>query len=93
MKYSDMNLEEPITGDKYQVQVKSQACLSEFTEYAKNFDAKLFRKLYFVVHSPTKDLKSHPRRSLEHAELVLTDRLAKMTIDAGLVGWLMKKVR
>src|SRR5271157_3167918 len=35
MKYVDLELEEPITGDLYQVQVKSRASRTEYKEYAK----------------------------------------------------------
>ncbi|MBU1662903.1 MAG: hypothetical protein KKD28_15705 [Chloroflexi bacterium] len=56
MKYSDIELEEPITGDLYQVQIKSQATVCEFDEYAQKFSRDSFRKLYFVVHSPDEQL-------------------------------------
>ncbi len=45
MKYVDMELEDPITGDRYQVQVKSQSTLQEFNEYSKKFSEREYRKL------------------------------------------------
>jgi hypothetical protein len=37
MKFVDMELEEPITGEMYQVQVKSDATIANFREYAEQF--------------------------------------------------------
>lgn len=92
MKYMDLELKEPITGDLYQVQVKSKADLNEFQGYEHQFPSGRFRKLYFVVHSPSPNLNNHkPNR--ENIEIVLPNRLAEMVVDAGLVSWVMDKVR
>lgn len=91
MKYVDLELEEPVTGDLYQVRVKSRATLSEFKEYANGFSTSAFRKLYFVVHSPIGDWSDCPRR--ENIELILPERLARMVIEFGLINWLVKKIR
>jgi len=93
MKYSDMELEEPITGYLYQVQVKSQATANEFEEYAQNFPHGSFRKLYFVVHSPDEKLTSYLDGMYSDVELILPGRLAKMVVDFGLTGWLLNKIR
>jgi hypothetical protein len=53
MKYADIELEEPITGDLYQVQVKSRADAAEFQAYADEFTGVGYRRLYFVVHTPS----------------------------------------
>lgn len=91
MKYADLELEEPITGERYQVQVKSSAGAPEFKAYRDEFVGQGFRKLFFVVHTPhpslTDDLTS------ESVELILPDRLGRMVVNAGLVGWLLAKVR
>lgn len=91
VKFTDMNLKEPITGDCYQVQVKSEASLSDFERYRNQFDSRLYRRLYFVVHSPDKSLES--ATGDEKVQLILAGRLANMVMDAGLVRWLMEKVR
>ncbi|MBP7998161.1 MAG: hypothetical protein KA314_02080 [Chloroflexi bacterium] len=94
MKYSDIELEEPITGDLYQVQIKSQATASEFDEYAQNFSHGSFRKLYFVVHSPDKQLTEYQSSQYpDDIELVLPTKLSKMVVDSGLTDWLLKKIR
>ena len=92
MKYSDLELEERITGERYQVQVKSQATISDFEEYAKNFSHRNFRKLYFVVHSPDEKLITYHSDLYHDVELILPERLAQM-VDHGLTGWLLKKIK
>jgi len=91
MKYVDMELEEPITGDLYQVQVKSDATMADFKKYAEQFTKGDFRKLYFVVHN-SKD-KWAAVSTYENVELVLQEKLAQMVVDFGLVNWLIKRIR
>ena len=92
MKFVDLELEDPITGDRYQVQIKSSATWQDFQRYSDEFDGQGFRKLYFVVHSPDKQLMA--AESQRHGvELVLPTRLSQMTVDLGLVGWLMHRIK
>ena len=91
MKYADLELEEPITGERYQVQVKSAADAADFALYRDQFEGQGFRKLFFVVHSPSANLAQET--SSAKVELVLGARLAAMVIDAGLVSWILAKIR
>ena len=98
MKFADLELEEPITGDAYQVQVKSQAKAAEFDAYAAEFrlrQGRDFRRLYFVVHSPTPALakRADGASDDERVQLILPARLAYMVVNAGLVAWVLDKVR
>ncbi len=93
MKFVDMELEDPITGDRYQVQVKSQSTLQEFREYSKQFSEKVYRKLYFVVHSPDISLTQFDWQKQNNVELLLPKRISEMVIDLGLMNWLMKKIK
>ena len=93
MKYVDMELEEPITGDLYQVQVKSQASVDEFEKYAEGFSHGSFRKFYFVVHSPDEKLATYNPSKYSDIELILPEQLARMVVDLGLTHWLLKKIR
>lgn len=91
MKYVDMELKEPITGELYQVQVKSAATARVFADYAEKFSRGTFRKLYFVIHTPEgEDWGSLP--TYPDVELILPDRLAEMIVDAGLTNWLLNKI-
>ena len=91
MKYADLELEEPITGERYQVQIKSSAGALEFKAYRDEFVEQGFRKLFFVVHTPHPSL-THDLAS-ESVELILPDRLGRMIVNAGLVGWVSAKIR
>jgi hypothetical protein len=90
MKFADLELMEPVTCERYQVQIKSSADASDLKEYRKHFDGQGFRKLFFVVHSPSDNLAQ--MSSSDEVELVLPTRLAEMVVDAGLVSWLLAKI-
>lgn len=91
MKYVDMELEEPITGELYQVQVKSDASIADFKKYAEQFTEGDFRRLYFVVHNSKAKWADAPQ--YKSVELILQEQLAQMVVDFGLVNWLLKRVR
>jgi len=93
MKYVDMELVEPITGDMYQVQVKSKATVNEFEEYAQEFSHGIYRKLYFVVHTPDKNLAEFQTDKYKDIELILPKQLAEMVVELGLTDWLLTKIR
>ncbi len=92
-KFIDIELLEPIMQDRYQVQVKSSASLSDFKEYADEFTPSLFRKFFFVVHTPTEDLKNYVPDPETGVELILPEHLARMVVNFGLVDWVLKKVK
>ena len=91
--YTDIELEDPITGDRRLVQVKSQSSMKELREYAEGFPSGQFERLYFVVHSPDKSLEKYDETEFEEVELILPPRLATMVVDCGLVNWVLERVR
>jgi hypothetical protein len=96
MKFADMELVEPITGEMYQVQVKSKATVNEFETYVQSFSHGVYRKLYFVVHSPDKDLaafQTDKTDKYKDIELILPKRLAEMVVELGLTDWLLTKIK
>lgn len=93
MKFSDIDLEEPITGDMYQVQVKSRATLREFQEYSNDFAGGKYRKLFFVVHSPDQKLADLNQTDTGRVEVFMPKRIAQMVVDLGMVTWLMNKIQ
>jgi len=92
MKFSDLDLEEPITGDMYQVQIKSRATLREFQEYADNFTGGKYRKLFFVVHSPDQKLAKHNQTEANQVEVLGPSKIAEMVVNLGMVTWLTNKI-
>lgn len=91
MKNVDLELEEPMTGDFYQVQVKSRASKADFREYIENFHGAGYRKVYFVVHSPLGDWTGV--QAPNNIELLLPKQMAKKIVEFGLTNWLLKKIK
>lgn len=90
-KAYDLELREPITGDRYVVQVKSRAGLAELEATVANFSGEDFRRVFFVVHSPEADLAAAGELP-DHIEIVSPERLGELAMQAGLAGWLEDKV-
>lgn len=90
-KAYDLELREPITNDRYVVQVKSQATRRDLEITVRDFSADDYRRVFFVVHSPAPDLADGADLP-DHVELVSPDRLAALALEAGLSHWLEEKV-
>lgn len=90
-KAYDLELREPITGFRYVVQVKSRAGLTDLRNTIASFSADDYRRVFFIVHSPAKDL-ARILKLPAHVQIVFPDALAQQAIDAGLVEWLKDKV-
>jgi len=89
-KTSDLRLVSPITGERYAVQVKSEADLATFRSYEHRFsDMEGLTRAYFVVHSPSKDLLEHPRTA--KVKLLGPDQIAEWSVQYGLVDWIIDK--
>jgi hypothetical protein len=91
VKGYDLELREPITQDKYLVQVKSQASLKDLKDTEAQFSDADFCRIFFVVHSPANDLVSASDIP-DYVDLIPPQRLAELAIDAGLSSWLVGKV-
>lgn len=87
----DLELREPITGDRYVVQVKSQAALSDLNHTLASFSPIDYRRVFFVVHSPDQDLASAIDLPA-HVEIVRPALLANLAVEAGLASWLEQKM-
>lgn len=90
-KAYDLELREPITGNRYLVQVKSRAGVAELRRTAACSSPEDFRRVFFVVHSPERDLATAADIP-EYVELVPPERLGELAMHAGLAGWLEDKV-
>lgn len=86
----DLELQAPITNNRYCVQIKSQLNKKKFVECAKNFSGVGYKKLYFFVHDPEKDLEEF-NNTYGNVELIFKEEIAKMAIEAGLMEWLAQK--
>ena len=90
-KAYDLELREPIIGELYAVQVKSRAGLAELQPTIAELSPEVYRRVFFVVHSPDLDLV-RATDIPSHVEIVLAKRLGELAMDAGLVDWIEKKV-
>ena len=93
MKFFDLVLEEPFTKKLHGVQIKSRTNLSEFNKYQnefiKNYSTK-FESFFFVVHTPDVKIVNY-RIEDEKIKLLLSNEIADLAIDSGLVSWIMDK--
>lgn len=90
-KAFDLELREAVTGDRYVVQVKSRAGRQDLEETLRSFSPEVYRRVFFVVHRPVPD-----RRLVDglpsYVDLVLPERLAQLSVGAGLTDWIEDKV-
>lgn len=93
MKFSDIDLEEPITGEMYQVQVKSTATVRDLQEYKNAFAGGKYKKLFFVVHTPDRKLAETSHVDDADVQIVLPRQLAQMVVESGLINWLLNKIK
>jgi len=90
-KAYDLELREPITGERYIVQVKSRAGVADLNTTISSFSPEDYHRIFFVIHSPRKNLADYADIP-EHVDIVSPERLAELAMDAGLVGWIEEKV-
>jgi hypothetical protein len=92
MKSVDIELEDRITDDRYQVQVKSKATKAEADKCKEDFPSPPFRRFYLVVHTPAPDLVGSTEDRKARFQVILPERLATMVVDTGLTNWLLQKI-
>lgn len=90
MEFADMVYLDPITNERYAVQVKSGANLLILKNYMEALENRVYRKLFFVVFNPEINLKNIPDKH-EKTEILLGNKLAKMIFDLGLLKWVLAK--
>jgi hypothetical protein len=91
-KTIDLDLLSPITSERYAVQIKSRAGRAEFENYQRRFtDMQGYNRLYFVVHTPSRDLVEAGTTVSGEIELLLPDKIAHLTVKYGLADWVNSK--
>lgn len=90
----DLELANPITGERAVAQVKSESNLKEFHSYKKEFGGMTgYDKFFYLVHTPTEDLRQYKKENkLEKIKIYLADEIAKLAINAGLFDWILRIV-
>ena len=84
-KLLDLDLELPSTGERAFVQVKARTGQTEFESYAKERKDGAFSRMFYAFHTGIV--------SSEDAAITVLDasKLARMTLDAGLTDWVIRK--
>jgi hypothetical protein len=91
-KTLDLDLISPITAERFAVQVKSRAKLSEFNSYQIKFEDMLgYRRAYFVVHTPSQDLIEAEDQATDEFQLWLPKHVAVLAVKYGLADWIIGK--
>jgi hypothetical protein len=86
-KTLDLDIVLPSTGERAFVQVKSETTPVEFNEYVAAFQAAgLHDRMFYVFHSGTAET-SDPK-----VTVIGPEQLADLVMEAGLAGWLVRKV-
>jgi hypothetical protein len=86
-KTLDLDLVLPSTGERAMVQVKSRTSSHELAEYVSQLEeGGPHKRLFYAFHSGDA-VATDPRVSV-----LGPDRIADMTLDAGLMRWVMEKV-
>jgi len=97
MKFFDLVLEEPFTNKLFGVQIKSSCGLTDFKTYAEKFEGDYsndFETLYFIVHSlRNKEKMIECAKQYEKTKLLTVEDIADLVINAGLVKWVMDKIK
>ena len=89
-KTLDLELFAPVTGERSIVQIKAQSDLQEFMKYQNQFETMTdYDKFFYVVHTAKSNLKTYENES--ETKLYLVDKVAELSISAGLVEWIIKK--
>ena len=84
-KLLDLDLELPSTGERAFVQVKARTTQAEFNNYAQEGKDGVFSRMFYVFH--TGSVTSDD----ETITLIDASKLARMTLDAGLTDWIIRK--
>jgi hypothetical protein len=90
MKDIDLELQDTLTKDIYHVQVKSRASLEDYRSFCNRRPA-VVRCSYFVVHTPSRDLRNH--HSGKRVQLILPHDLAPLVVQFGLINWIADRTR
>lgn len=94
-KTLDLELLAPVTGERAIVQIKAQSNLKEFLEYEEKFVPMNndYDNFFFVLHTDKNDqIRTYEENEVTAVKIYLVDKVAELTISAGLVEWVIKKV-
>lgn len=83
----DLELTQPLTGERSIVQVKSKTNAAQLTEYEHRLKAWHAQKMFYVYHTATTPLSTQ----IPNLILMGPDEIADHAVKCGLVDWLIDK--
>ena len=87
---ADLYVEQPATGERALVQVKSRAAQAVLNDYVARSDASACERMFFLCHTPEGTLDAGGRADIH----VWSGRtLAEKVVTAGLTGWVIAQAR
>ena len=91
IKTLDIELLAPVTGERAAVQIKSQSDIKTYEDYEKKLNIVQYDKLFFVTHSPCEQLKIKIKDTNKKSRVQIwnAEKLADLSINAGLITWLI----
>jgi len=101
IKTLDIELVAPVTNERAIVQVKSESSFGLFEEYKERLKIPEYGKAFYVTHTPDQKLQEHIAHQnnaeieSEEAEQIQVwdeNKLAELSINAGLIEWLLSTV-
>ena len=91
LKDIDLLVEQPLTGQRMAVQVKSAATKETFLDYrTRLIEQGAADSMLLICHSPSFDVASAGDPS---ATILTGSRLARLAIDCGLTQWILDRAR
>jgi hypothetical protein len=88
-KTLDLDLISPITGERYGIQIKSEASEKELEAFSRDIQGLHHERFYFVVHSPKKGLTLS--KETDKVKLLFAERVAHLAVKYGLADWVIDK--
>ncbi|MEN2786502.1 restriction endonuclease [Sphingomonas qilianensis] len=92
MKDVDLVVEQSFTRERMSVQIKSKADQRTIDDYAKRLGERAPReRIMLICHSPIGKLTAPPPLQERRLELVMDEEIADLSINAGLVDWVIAR--
>ncbi len=94
MKDVDMVIEQPLTGERMLVQVKSKADQRIVVDYARRLGVRAgAKRLLLVCHSPQGQLREPQMADGRRLQIMVAAELARRAAACDLVDWVMDRAR
>ena len=91
LKDVDLIMEQPLTGERMAVQVKSSADQQVVNNYAERLSARTEERLMLICHSPIGKLVAPQFADRRNLTVMTASEIARRTIGCGLTNWIIER--